>query len=857
MELIHSIEAGSFKTQPFLPSEEEADKANEQALEQGIPADVCVVVVANQTSVDPVKVPTEDPKVSFMAKAVGADDTEEGTPTIRPLQLQENDQPLIAAPLALCAKMGVQQLVVVLPQGEKHASAVRAAVDEALQETEGPTCTYVSVDESAGVVDTALGANAAKVEIFGFDAPLLSTLLSAAEACNARSVLALDACAPRIQPRHIAQLFSDAQAKPNAEIVTSWSAWARHFPYLFSVELLQKLRAVDWCYTSCEEREQAVANSGAAKGKKAGQGAASTGNVLRANASVCAAPTTPLLNLQVKDSVFGEERLDVSGATPAAFQKFAANLNISALQAVTLAEKLEGCKTDEEYDALTEDLSDADKHLLEAAQTVRSLGTRLSDFGGFNEPLFSEEGEYGEDEDENEDEYYDELDRLLDFYCGRDEEIEGEELDSEVDRDCWLTPEDGLSWVAKWGARNKADFPIFAHRSRRDSFVYLDTAATSQRCYQAIRAEQEFQESENANVYRGAYDLSMQATFHMNDARAVIENWINSDRRQTVITANASASLNLVAQAWGEKNIGEGDLIVVPMCEHHSNLLPWMMLAARKHARIGYIPVLANGTLDLHAYQELLVQKPKLVCVAHIGNVFGIPNPVQEMAQAAHEVGARFVLDAAQSFPHVKLDVKELGADFVAFSAHKAYGPNGIGGLWISPDAAAEMEPLAGGGGTVSHVGLDSYYWRAGAIQYELGTPQLSQLFGFAAAVEYLQTLGMQSVDLHSAMLTEYLIGLCKKMGFVRVWGSHDTFANQTGLVSLSVAGIDSSVAGGMLGKMGVAVRSGAHCAHPLAAAMGLTGTIRISFGVYNTPNDVLAACAALVVAHDLGQQEK
>ena len=829
MELVRYIDTATFKTQPFLPNEEKSSQSNELALEKRMPHDVCVVIVANQSSTEPVKIPTEDPTVSFTAKSANPDE-----PAIRPLQLQENDEPLIAAPLRLCASMGAPFASVVLPSDNKQANQVRAAVDSVISQltlsqvnsASHMACKFISLNDTAG-----------NVEIFDFDAALLSALLSEAENTDARFVLALDACAPRVQPRHLLQLFDDARHSPEVEIVTSWSAWARHYPFLISVDFLKKLQAVEWNYTSRAQREAAAgrlcgevaarraaaaARSGCeVAARRAGEKAAERSvdqamctlvgdqktPVLRpGDQGACALPTTPLLDVRVKDSVFGEERLDVSTPTPALFASFAQELKISALEAVALSRKVELCENDKERKALLDPLTDADKRLLSAAHAVCELANEVTSAS-----------------------------------CERGSKQYAADL----------------SWAAKWGARNKIDFPLFAQRDCRNSLVYLDTAATAQRCYQAIHAEREFEQNENANVYRGSYSLSMQATFHMNDARAVIEKWINADRRQTVLTANATASLNLVAQAWGEKNIGDGDLIVVPACEHHSNLLPWMLLASRKHARIGYVPLLPNGDLDMLAYQELLAQKPKLVCVAHIGNVLGIVNPVEEMAATAHEVGARFALDAAQSFPHMKLDVKKLGADFVAFSAHKAYGPNGVGGLWISPDAAAEMEPLAGGGGTVSHVDLDSYYWRAGAIQHELGTPQLSQLFGFAAAVEFMDVLGMDQIARHSKVLTQLLVGLCEKLGFVRVWGHHDTDASQTGLVSMSVAGLNSSAAGGMLGKMGVAVRSGAHCAHPLAAAMGLSGTVRMSFGVYNTPDDVLAACAALIVAHDLGQQEK
>ena len=403
-----------------------------------------------------------------------------------------------------------------------------------------------------------------------------------------------------------------------------------------------------------------------------------------------------------------------------------------------------------------------------------------------------------------------------------------------------------------WAQRNRLDFPLLNDRAHAKTLAYLDSTATSQRVFSALQAQADFDEHENANVYRGSYELSTQATLTLNDARKTLEDFIGSKRRHTVYTANASASCNLVAQAWGTRNVGEGDLIVVTLAEHHSNLLPWQMLAQHKGARLAVVPLLPTGKLDLAVYEKLLSEKPKIVCAAHLTNVLGITNPVQDMARAAHAAGARFFLDAAQSFAHLPVNVKELGADFVAFSAHKAYGPLGIGGLWISDEAFDEMDPVSIGGGSISHASLDSYYLRVGAIQYEVGTPPVSQAVGWAGAISYVETLGLNAIARHGRALTHYLVEGLHDIENVTVWGDHESEEGQNGLVSFSVAGVSSLDLGAFCGKLDVAIRAGSHCAIPLVTTMGVKGTGRASFGVHTTKEDVEALLVAVNVCERL-----
>lgn len=403
-----------------------------------------------------------------------------------------------------------------------------------------------------------------------------------------------------------------------------------------------------------------------------------------------------------------------------------------------------------------------------------------------------------------------------------------------------------LAWADSFGKRCRMDFPLLNDRAHAGKLAYLDSAATSQRVDVALQAQLGYDMHENANVYRGVYGLSAQSTFTYNDARKRLEDFIGAERRETVFTANTTAATNLVARAWGEWNICEGDIIVMPLSEHHSTMLPFMMLAERKGARVELVPYGPDGRIDQRAYRKALAKGPKLVCVAQVGNVFGIAEPVKEMTDAAHEAGARVLVDAAQSFAHRRIDVKELGADWVAFSAHKAYGPMGIGALWISPSAFDEMDPVDGGGGTVSHVGEDSYYLRPKSIQYELGTPPVSQAVGWAAAIGYLDDVGVDNVSRHDAVLTRYLVEGLRRIDGVTVIGDHSGPDGWAGLVSFTMAGIAPGALSGFLGKLGVTIRADGHCAQPLHASMGMVGTARVSIGVYTTKDEIDAVLAAV-----------
>ena len=497
------------------------------------------------------------------------------------------------------------------------------------------------------------------------------------------------------------------------------------------------------------------------------------------------------------DHVFGEEKLAVNDAMPAGVDSFFESHPMMALQAVSLAEYSIEHPDEKLYSpnvslsligpAAAKPLEDVERTMVDVAIAVRARSDYL-------------------------------------------DESELEEL----------------SWSDAFGKRNAADFPLLNDREHLGKLAYLDSAATSQRVDVALQAQRDFDEHENANVYRGGYPLSAQATFTFNDARKAVEDFIGAERRSVAFTANTTDALNLVALAWGEYHIEPDDLILTTIAEHHSAMLPFFMLAQRKGAQIEFVPYDSSGRIDQDVYMAALEKRPKLVTFAHIGNVFGIEAPVADMAYMAHEAGARVLLDAAQSFAHMPIDVSELGVDWLAFSGHKAYGPMGIGGLWISPQAFVEMDPLGGGGGVVSHVSTESYYLKQKSIQYEMGTPPVSQAVGLASAVGYLDSIGMHNVERHDATLTRYAVRGLEAIDEVTVVGDHSQLDGQHGLVSFTLRGVAPAQLAAFMGKLGVAIRSGGHCALPLHASLGRIGTGRLSVGVHTTQADIDAALVAI-----------
>ncbi|MDO4289655.1 MAG: aminotransferase class V-fold PLP-dependent enzyme [Eggerthellaceae bacterium] len=530
----------------------------------------------------------------------------------------------------------------------------------------------------------------------------------------------------------------------------------------------------------------------------------------------------PLPHLRMQEVVFTEEKLAANDVVPERVEKFFKDCTLSALEAVALARKeaaeAEARQTEDvegKRDGGSGQTTDADK------SEAPSAHTKPADRSAADQELID--------------------------VAAAVVRMQNAAVAAWNDAD-----QRALRTADAWARRNQRDFPLLNDRAHKGKLAYLDSAATAQRLAPAVQAQLDFDLHENANIYRGSYALSAQSTATFNEARARIEAFIGADRRETVFTENTTTACNLVAQAWGSHNVGAGDVIVAGVEDHHSTYLPWLMLAERTGARVEPLPLRDDGRVDLDAYERLLTLRPKLVALTHVSNVIGIENPVREMAARAHEVGARVFVDAAQSIPHIPVKVKELGADFVAFSGHKLYGPFAIGCLWIAPDAFAEMDPLGSGGGAISHVALDSYYLRLGAIQYELGTPPIAQAVGLAAAVDHFDALGYDAVMEHGSALTRYAVCGLHGTDGVTVWGDHEKPDGLLGLVSFSLSGTTPLQVATTLGKLGVAVRAGGHCALPLHASLGLVGTSRISFGIHSTRDDVDAALTAIEVCRRL-----
>ena len=387
----------------------------------------------------------------------------------------------------------------------------------------------------------------------------------------------------------------------------------------------------------------------------------------------------------------------------------------------------------------------------------------------------------------------------------------------------------------------RLDFPILAKEIFGNPLVYLDNAATSQKPRQVIDALVDYYENFNANVHRGVHTLSMEATDKYEDAREKVSSFINSESSDSVIwTRNASESLNLVAYSWGENNINEGDEILLTPMEHHSNLVPWQELARRKNADIKFIPMLENGTLDMDRVDDLITEKTALVSAVHMSNALGTINPVRELGVKAHRVGAKILVDGAQSVPHLPTDVQELNCDFLVFSGHKMLGPTGIGALYVKKEILESMEPFLTGGEMVLEVSYEEASWADLPMKFEAGTPNIADSIGLGSAVDYLNVLGMENVREHEKDLTTYALNRFKNADLegLDLFGPDDPNI-RGGVFSFNTPDVHPHDLGTFLDRIGIAVRTGHHCAMPLVRSLGVAATARASFYLYNTKKEV------------------
>jgi cysteine desulfurase/selenocysteine lyase len=384
----------------------------------------------------------------------------------------------------------------------------------------------------------------------------------------------------------------------------------------------------------------------------------------------------------------------------------------------------------------------------------------------------------------------------------------------------------------------RAEFPILSREIHGQPLAYLDNGATAEKPLAVIETLDRYWREHNANVHRGVHTLSEEATALYEEARQILADHLAADRREVVFVRNATEALNLVAYSWGRTNLTEGDRIVVTEMEHHSNVVPWYQVAQEKGAHLDWAPITDEGRLDLDALASLLEKGPKLVCVAHVSNVLGTINPVAEIARMAHDAGALLVVDGAQAGPKLELDMAEVGADFYAVTAHKMYGPTGIGALFGRGELLEEMPPFIGGGSMIRKVSKELITWADLPAKFEGGTPAIGEAIGFGAAVRWLDELGLPAVHAAEAELTSYALERIAEVPGVTVFGP-PAGDDRGGIVSFAMDGVHAHDISEILDRHGVAVRAGHHCAQVLMQRLGVPATTRASFAVYNTRDEV------------------
>jgi len=387
--------------------------------------------------------------------------------------------------------------------------------------------------------------------------------------------------------------------------------------------------------------------------------------------------------------------------------------------------------------------------------------------------------------------------------------------------------------------RIRKDFPILGIEVNPGTpLVYMDSTATAQKPAAVIDAMNEYYETSNGNIHRGVHYLAERATAQYEEARAKVARFIQADKpREIIFTRNTTESINLVAQSWGRTFLQKGDLIILTEMEHHSNLVPWQMLVEEKALRLEFIPVTDDGELELAAYERLLTENPKLVAFTHMSNVLGTINPAKQMIAKAKKVGAITVVDAAQSVPHFAVSVKDLDADFLAFSAHKMVGPTGIGALYGKEELLNKMPPFLGGGDMIRKVFLRTFTPNELPWKFEAGTPSIAEAIGFGAAVDYLDQIGMDAIAEYEQKLVQSAIIKLKTIPGLEIMG--EKAAHRGGVISFTLPGIHPHDVAQILDQQGIAIRAGHHCAMPLHDRFAIPASSRASLYLYNTEEEV------------------
>ncbi|MEM2912228.1 MAG: cysteine desulfurase [Candidatus Bathyarchaeia archaeon] len=391
----------------------------------------------------------------------------------------------------------------------------------------------------------------------------------------------------------------------------------------------------------------------------------------------------------------------------------------------------------------------------------------------------------------------------------------------------------------------REDFPILKRKINNHPLIYFDNAATSQKPKQVIEAVKEYYEKHNANVHRAVHTLSLEATDLYESAHEEVAKFINAKGIEEIIFLRGTTeAINLVAYSWGIRNLNREDEVLIPLMEHHSNIVPWEILSKIKRFKIKYANLNADGTLNYEVLEKAISEKTKMVSITHVSNVTGVINNVKRVIKTAHEQGALVLVDGAQSVPHIPVDVRDLDADFLAFSGHKMLAPTGIGVLYGKRELLAEMEPFHGGGEMIRDVSFDPVKrrclisWNALPWKFEAGTPNISGAIGLMAAIKYLKSLGMENVQSHECTLTEYALKRMKECEKVKVYGPEEASA-RCGIIPFNIEGFNSHDIALFLDSYGIMIRSGFHCAQPLHQKLGLSSSARASFYIYNTREEI------------------
>ena len=390
----------------------------------------------------------------------------------------------------------------------------------------------------------------------------------------------------------------------------------------------------------------------------------------------------------------------------------------------------------------------------------------------------------------------------------------------------------------------RKDFPILSRTVYNRPLVYLDNAATTQKPRAVVEAMTEEYYSVNANVHRGVHYLSQQATELHEQARGNVQNFINArSEAEIIFTRGTTESLNLVAFSFGEAFLKEGDEVLVSVMEHHSNIVPWQMLRERKGIVLKVIPMTDEGEIDLETYKSLFSPRTRLVCIAHVSNVLGTVNPVKEMAAIAHAHGAKVLVDGAQSVPHRRVDVQDIDCDFLTFSGHKIYGPTGIGVLYGREELLEKMPPYQGGGEMIARVSFEKTTYERLPFKFEAGTPDFVGSHALAVALDYVRGIGQDIIAAHEADLTRYAMEQMSLIPGMKIYG---TAREKDAVISFNVGDIHPLDLGTLLDRLGIAIRTGHHCAQPLMARCGVESMARASFALYNTRAEVDALVAGI-----------